>query len=105
MAGVELGGYLLDIENGDGVWPDQGVQGFAEPQRIPFGIEIEMRHLGEGVDAGIGAPGAMDGRFPAGEFGDGLGNGARNAWAVGLDLPADEGGAVVFDDDAVARHG
>ena len=58
-------------------------------------MEKEAGDLAEGVDAGVGASGALreDG-FP-GDVADGFGESALDGWERRLDLPAVEGGAVV----------
>ncbi len=63
-----------------------------------------MRHLAARVHAGVGAAGALDvGLFP-GQRLDGRGKDALHSRPVGLDLPAGEGGAVIFDGQLVAGH-
>jgi hypothetical protein len=57
-----------------------------------------MADLGESVNARIGPP-AADGKVPmSGDFLDSVAQGALDAGAVGLDLPALKIGAIVRDD-------
>ena len=63
-----------------------------------------MRDLPQRMDAGIRAPGSVDRDLLARKLLDGLGNGALHRRALGLDLPADEARAVVFERDSVASH-
>ena len=66
--------------------------------------KIDMRHLPARVHAGIGAAGALHQGFLAGEGLDRRGEHALHGDAVGLDLPAGKGRAVIFDGELVARH-
>src|SRR3546814_2058077 len=68
-------------------------------------LEIEVRHLGERVNPGVGATRALDQHALAAEAPDRLLQGRLHRGAVGLALPADEVGAVILDGDLVARHG
>src|SRR3546814_18510407 len=68
-------------------------------------LEIEMRDLPERMDAGIGASGALYRDPFAGEGEYCLLDRLLHGRAVRLALPADEGAAVVFDDDLPTRHG
>ncbi len=72
-------------------------------RRLP--VEVEMGDLAERVDAGVGAPGAEHRRRLAREVPDRLLDRLLDRGAVLLALPADEGAAVVFEDEPVARHG
>ena len=54
-------------------------------------FQIEMRHLAQGMHAGIGAAGAGDGDALAGEFFDRLFQRALHRRAIVLALPADKG--------------
>ena len=71
----------------------------------PFPVDIDMGDLMGGMNAGIGPPGGVDGRALAREAEHGLFQHVLHRDALGLALPADEGRAVVFEGDAVARHG
>ena len=63
-----------------------------------------MGDLAERVDAGIGAARARDGDALAREGRDRVGECALHRRRVGLELPADEGRAVIFDRELVAGH-
>ena len=63
-----------------------------------------MGDLAQRMDAGVGAPGALDHDGFAGEGGDRLLDRLLDGAAVLLPLPADEGAAVIFDGELVARH-
>src|SRR3546814_6737760 len=62
-------------------------------------LEIEVRHLGERVNPGVGATRALDQHALAAEAPDRLLQGRLHRGAVGLALPADEVGAVILDGD------
>ena len=51
--------------------------------------------LGEGVNAGVGASGALGQELFSGEALDGFGESSLDGGLAGLDLPAVKGGAVV----------
>ena len=59
----------------------------------------------EGVDAGVGAAGALGEDGFAGDAMDGVGERALDGGEVGLDLPAVVGGSVVGEDELPVRHG
>src|SRR5580704_12920010 len=71
---------------------------------IPFLAEIDMRHLSQRIDTGVGAPGAVHSNTLAGKSLDRRGQRALNGRAVVLHLPADIRPAVIFDGELVARH-
>ena len=79
------GGRELAIKGGN---PVEGVHG--EIVR-----SIEVGHLAEGVDAGIGAARAVNTDGFLGDGGDGFLNAFLNGVGIGLDLPAAEGCAVI----------
>ena len=64
-----------------------------------------MRDLAQRMHAGIGAPRPARHRVLAGEGLDGLREAALHRGAVLLHLPADEGRAVIFENELVAGHG
>ena len=66
--------------------------------------EREGGDLGKGVNAGVGATGALGEDGFAGDVVDGMGEGALHGGEVGLDLPAVVGGSVVGEDDLPVRH-
>jgi hypothetical protein len=57
------------------------------------------------MHARVGAPGAAGNRLVAGESLDRLGETPLYRGAVLLNLPADEGRAVIFEDELVAGYG
>ncbi len=63
-------------------------------------VEGEGGDLGEGVDAGVGAAGALGEDGFSGDVVDGVGEGALDGGEIGLDLPAVEGGSVVGEDES-----
>src|SRR5437763_682174 len=104
-ARMEIGRLHLCGAHRERMRPKMRIDRPAHHVRIPVALEIEMSALALGMDAGIRASGAMDGRTFAAE-----GAGRRldrrlHAWAIGLRLPADERPAIIFDDEAIARHG
>src|SRR4051812_13499110 len=64
-----------------------------------------MSGLSLGMDAGIGAARAVNGRALAAECSDRRFDDRLHALAIGLGLPADEWPAIIFDREVVARHG
>ena len=72
----------------------------AHRARRPVARKLEVRHLSQRVDAGIGPPGAAHARLLAGEAADCLDERTLDGASFGLDLPADEGRAVVLEGDA-----
>jgi hypothetical protein len=67
--------------------------------------EGEGGDLGEGVNAGVGAAGALGEDGFAGDAMDGLGERALYGGERRLDLPAVVGGSVVGQDCLPVRHG
>ena len=63
-----------------------------------------MRHLAARVHAGIGAAGALHQHLFAGQRLDRRRQFALHGHLIGLDLPAAERRAVIFDGQLVARH-
>ena len=103
-AGMEIGRGNRRFHNGDGRRPHEMVQRVADFVGRELFFKIEMRHLAEGVHAGIGAPGAGDRDALAAKFEDRLFQSALHRRAVVLALPADERRSVIFDGEAIARH-
>ena len=64
----------------------------------PVGGHVGVGNLAGGMDAGIGAPGAVDDDSVADEVGEGAFDGVLDGASVALALPAVEGGAVVGDE-------
>ena len=104
VAGVEVVWDEFGGEYADG-WRERAVEGAEEVGWRDGGVEGKADDLAEGVDAGVGASGALreDG-FP-GDVADGFGESALDGWERRLDLPAVEGGAVVGEDEFPERHG
>jgi hypothetical protein len=64
-----------------------------------------MGNLSEGMDAAVGPPGPDDHRMLAGQALERVLDRALNRGvAMALALPAMERGAVIFDEETVARH-
>ena len=95
---VEIVGDALGREHRDRMRPQMRVERIAHGVGVPVLGEIDMRDLAERMDAGIGAARAADGDLLAGEAPDGRLERALDRRAVGLDLPADERRAVIFDE-------
>ena len=103
-AGVEVVRHRLGREHRDRRRAEMGVDGVAHRVGGPVAAEVEMGDLAEGVDAGVGAPGALDHHRLAGEGADRLFEGLLHRRAIGLALPADERAAVILDGQLVAWH-
>src|SRR5581483_10107043 len=71
---------------------------------VPFLTKIDMRHLADGVHAGVGASGALHRDLFAGEGFNRRRQHALHRGRAGLNLPAGKGRAVVFDKELVAGH-
>ena len=76
-------------------WGEGPVESAQEVFRRNGGLQAETCHLGEGMDTGVGAPGALgQGRF-AGDPAQGVLQLALNGGFIGLNLPAPEICAIV----------
>ena len=104
MAGVEGFGGLLDGEDAD-AGGKGAVEGAVEVGGGDGDGEREGGDLGEGVDSGVGAAGALREDGLSGDALDGLGEGALHGGEIGLDLPAVVGGSVVGESGFPVRHG
>jgi hypothetical protein len=79
----------------------------AAPERFwgQTGIQLEMRDLGERMDAGIGSARAVELELPASrDLADGAIDLALHRAGVLLDLPAAVLRAGILDDELEARH-
>ena len=103
-AGVEVVGDLRAVDDGDRVGLEMEVERRAHRVGRPVADQLEVRDLAQRMHAGIRAAGAAHRHGLARQLVDGLGEAALHGGAGGLDLPADERRAVVFDGDAVAGH-
>ena len=81
-----------------------GVERVAHGVGVPVLGQIDMSHLAARVHAGIGAAGALHQGLFARQRLDRRRQDALHGRPVGLDLPAGEGGAVIFDGQLVAGH-
>ena len=100
---MEAGRRLLEAEDSDVLGQD-GVEG-PEQDRVGEGEGApEAGHLAEGVDAGVGPSGAVDGDLFPGHPEQGLLQDALDGAVAGLALPAAEVRAVVAEDDAIGLH-
>ena len=104
VAGVEFGGDGFDGEDADAGW-EGSVESAVEVGGGDGDVEREGGDLGEGVDAGVGAAGALRENGLAGDVADGVRESALNGGEVGLDLPAVVGGSIVGEGDLPVRHG
>ncbi len=80
-----------------------GVEG-GGPVHFSGAVDVGVGALGEGVDAGVRAAGAVDGDAAAAEGGECGFEVILDGAAAGLALPAAKGGAVVCDDEAQAHQ-
>ena len=80
------------------------VQGVAHLARLETFDQVEMRHLPQGMDTGIGAARARDGDAFARQLFDGGFQRRLHRGPLGLTLPAHKGAAVIFEGEAIARH-
>ena len=103
-AGVEILARHGGVDHRDRIGPQVMVQGVAHLAGFKFLHQVEMRHLAQGMDAGIGAARAGDRDALAGEFFDGRFQRGLHRGAFGLALPADERAAVILDGQAVAHQ-
>jgi hypothetical protein len=107
--GGEAGGEALrragGAQHGDGVRAGVEVQRLAHPFRRQVGGDVDLRDLALGVHAGVGAAGGDGGgRGAAVQMGGGGLDHRLDGEAVLLALPADEGRAVVFQQQGVGGH-
>ena len=97
---------LAGCENGDRERPQMGVERIPEPVAGPASLQVGVGNLPEGMDPAVGPSGPDDDRVVAGQALDRvLDRALDRGVAVALALPAMERGAVIFDEEAVARHG
>src|SRR5690606_22711337 len=76
----------------------------AQHIRFPLSFEIKMCNLADGMNAGISAARTVnEGCFPGKARQSRLEH-RLHAGTIGLCLPADEGAAIIFYGDLVARH-
>src|SRR5262245_56166349 len=80
------------------------IERVAHGVRLDLPGEIDMRHLAEGVHTGVGAARALDLYTLAAECLDRRRERALHGGAVRLDLPSGKRGAVIFEQELVARH-
>ncbi len=104
VAGVEVWRCGGDGEDAD-AGRESVVEGAVEIGGGDGDGEGEGGYLGEGVDTGVGASGALGKYVFAGDAVDGLCECALDGGELGLDLPAVVGGSVVAEDDLPVRHG
>lgn len=104
-AGIERARNNTAVNNGDRLRAQMKIDRFGDTERIPISRQIEMRDLAARVYAGIRAARASDLYGLAAKRFDCANEVTLNGLSFGLDLPADEGRAVVLDCDAVAGHG
>jgi hypothetical protein len=103
VAGVEVGGCEFDGEDTD-ARGESTVEGAVEVGAGDGDGEREGRYLSEGVDAGVGAAGALGEHGFAGDVMNHVGEGALDGRQVGLNLPAVEGGSIVAEGYLPVRH-
>ena len=102
---MRLAIHLACFDNAHRVIAGQRVQRLHHPVGIEFVGNVQMRHLAGGMDAGICPAGALYQNVAAGQFGRRLFQHLLDRQAGDLALPADKGGAVIFDgDEDAAGH-
>ena len=102
---MRLAIHLARVEDGYRMIADQRVQRLHHPVGIEFVGNIQMRNLAGGMNAGVRSPGALYQYVAAGQFGRRLFQNLLDRHAGDLPLPADKGGAVIFDgDEDAAGH-
>src|ERR1019366_4992751 len=84
--------------------PQKMIEGIAHLVGRDVLLQVEMRHLAQGMHAGVGTPRAGDGNARTGKFLDGVFERALHGWAVVLALPADKGSAVIFQGQTIAHQ-
>lgn len=95
---------LLDrFAHGD-VVGEEAIDPFAKGGEGEVIFGAEMGDHGAGMHAGIGAPGAVQHDLFANDLAEGFFDKLLDRAALGLALPADIGGAVVFDGEADRSH-
>jgi hypothetical protein len=94
---IEVVRDVLDCQHRDRVRPQMGIDGIADGVGVPGPGEVDMRHLAERVHARIGASCPLHVNALAAECGYRRCQDALDRYAIVLHLPADERGAVIFD--------
>lgn len=102
--GVEIIRDLLGGENRDRMWTQMGIQGIANRVGIPNLAQVDVGDLGTRMNSGIGTARALhegrlarEGLYCCREY-------TLHSHLIGLNLPAGEGRAVVFNDEFIAWH-
>ena len=104
VAGMEAFGHFLDGEDADG-GGETVIEHDAEVGGGNGAGGLKGRDLGERVDSGVGASGALGQKLLSGEALDGGGQGALDGRLAGLDLPAVEGRAVIGESEFESAEG
>ena len=95
-AGVEAFIHLLGVGHRNGPGLQVVVQRLLDPEGLGLARDVDMRDLGQRVDARIGPPGGVGNDLLAAELLDRLFDALLDREAVLLALPADERPAIVF---------
>ncbi len=66
VARVEIVGHALGADNRHGMGMKQRIEPFAEPERGPVALKVDMRDLAQRMHAGVRASRAMGGHARAG---------------------------------------
>ncbi len=103
-AGVEVFGRLGRLQDGDGLLRQVGVDGVADGGGRPGPLQVDVDHLRQGVDPGVGAARSVDRRRLAGKGGDRLLQRRLHRRQDGLGLEAAIGASVVLHDQTIAGH-
>src|ERR1700722_14765457 len=82
----------------------QRVEPFAEPERSPVALKIDMRDLAPRMHASVCAPRAVGGHALSRHREEGALQSFLNREPVFLPLPADERRPVIFEDELKTRH-
>src|SRR5262245_37826919 len=80
------------------------VERIAHCVEVPIPGEIDMGDLAAGVNAGVGAPGALHQSFLACERFNRGSQHALYSQLIGLNLPPCKWSAIVFERELIARH-
>ncbi len=101
---MEFAVRLLRLQHRDGFGAQVGVDRLAHRPGRPGPLGVEVGDLSQGVDAGVRAPGGVDGRRLPREGGDRPLQRALHRRLRRLALEAVERAAVILDEETVAGH-
>lgn len=102
--GMKTGVCNCNIDNDD-ILGKTGVDGFQHPFHRDGGRSAEMKHLAQGMDAGVSASGAVDSHRMPEESGQCLLDASLHCPLTGLNLPAGKILPVVADCHPIGEIG